>query len=94
MIYFNIGYTFTALTNAQVCVDGGVSGRARQVLVLPVGNVLVGAGIAVFLGQTKVNYIHEVALLAEPHQEVVRLNVTVDEVFAVDVFYASDLKKN
>lgn len=55
------------LTDSKVCVDGGVACRASQVLVLPVGDVLVRAGIAVLLGQAKVNDVHQVTLLAEAH---------------------------
>lgn len=47
----------TALLNAQVCVDAGIASRACQVLVLPVGNVLVRLGVAVPLRKSKVNEI-------------------------------------
>ena len=73
------------LLHAHVRVDGGVAGRACQVLVLAVGDVLVGARVAVLLGQAEVDYVHEVALLGQAHQEVVRLDVAVDEVLRVDV---------
>ena len=43
------------------------------------------ATVAVFLRQAEVNDVHEVALLAQPHQEVVRLHVAMDEVLAVNV---------
>lgn len=75
-----------------MCVYGGVAGRASQVLVLTVGDVLVCAGVAVFFGQAKVDYVHQVALLAKPHQEVVRLHISVDEVLGVDVLDAADLE--
>jgi hypothetical protein len=45
------------LLDAQVCVDGCVARCARQVLVLPVRDVDVGLGVAVLLGQTKVNHV-------------------------------------
>lgn len=80
------------LTDTQMCVYGGVAGRAGQVLVLTVGDVLVCAGVAVFFGQAKVDYVHQVALLAEPHQKVVRLHISVDEVLGVDVLDAADLE--
>ena len=80
-----------ALTNAQVGVDGGVAGSASQVLVFPVGDVLVGAGVPVLLGQAEVNDVHQVALLPQPHEEVVGLDVPVDEVLGVDVLNAADL---
>lgn len=43
------------LTDSQVGVDRGVTGRAGQVLVFPVRDVLVGPGVSVFLGQAKIN---------------------------------------
>lgn len=55
------------LTNSKMCVDGGVAGCASQVLVLPVRDVLVCAGVAVLFGQAKVDDVHQVALLAKPH---------------------------
>lgn len=78
-------------TDAQVGVDGGVAGGAGEVLVLAVGNVLVGAGVAVLLGQAEVDDVDQVALLAQAHQEVVGLHVSVDEVLGVDVLDAADL---
>ena len=81
------------LTNAQVGVDGGVAGGASEVLILAVGDVLVRSGVAVFLGQAKVDDVDQVALLAKSHQEVVRLHVSVDEVLQVDVFNPTDLEQ-
>ena len=74
-----------------MCVDAGVPGGARQVLVFSVRDVLVRARVTVFLRESKVNHVHEVPLLAETHQEVVGFHVAVDEVLRVDVFYAADL---
>ena len=79
------------LTDAQMGVDGGIAGSASQVLVFPVGDVLVGAGVPVFLGQAKVDDVHQVALLPQPHEEVVGLDVAVYEVLGVDVLDAADL---
>lgn len=44
-----------ALLDAQVGVDGGVARRPCQVLVLSVGDVDVGLGVPVLLGQPKVD---------------------------------------
>lgn len=68
------------LTDAQVSVYGGVAGGAGQVLVLTVGDVLVCAGVAVLLGQAKVNNVDQVPLFAQAHEEVVWLHVSVNEV--------------
>lgn len=73
-------------------VDGGVARRASQVLVLSVRDVLVCAGIAVLFGQAKVNDVHQVTLLAKPHQEVVRLDIPMDEILGVDVLNTANLK--
>lgn len=81
------------LTDSKVSVDGGIACRARQVLVLPVRNVLVCSGVAVLLGQSKVNDVHQVTLLTKPHQEVVRLDISMDKILGVDVLNATYLKK-
>lgn len=54
--------------------------------------MLVCARVAVFFGQAEVDDVDQVALLAQPHQEVVWLHVPVDEVFRVDVFDAAYLE--
>lgn len=50
-----------------MCVYGGVTCCAGQVLVLSVRDMLVCAGITVLFGQAKVNNVHQVTLLAKPH---------------------------
>lgn len=75
-----------------MCVDRGVACCASQVLVLPIRNVLVRAGVSVLLGQAKVNDVDQVALLAKAHEEVVGLDVTMDEVLGVDVLDAANLR--
>ena len=72
-------------------VDAGVSGRASERLVLPVRDVLVGASVAILLGQPKVNDVDQIPLLPQAHQEVVRLHVTVDEVLGVNVLQSTYL---
>ena len=77
-----------------MCVDGGVPRRAGKVLLVPVRYMYVSLGVAVLLGQPKVDDVDEVALLAEAHQEVVGLDVSVDEVLGVNVLHPTDLKAN
>ena len=48
-----------------MCVDGRVSRGSREILVLSVRDVLVAAGVAVLLGQTKVDDVDQVALLPQ-----------------------------
>ena len=71
-------------------VDGGITGCAGQVLVLPVRDVEVGLRVTVLLGQTKIDDIDLVAALADAHEEVVGLDITVDEGLGVDVLDAGD----
>lgn len=81
------------LTNSQMCVDRCVACCARQVLVLPVRDVLVCAGITVLFSQAKVYDVNQVSLLAKPHQEVVRLHIPMDEILGVDVLNTTNLKR-
>jgi len=73
--------------------NGSVSSRSSQILVFPVENVLMGATITVLLGQAKVDDIHQIAFFAQPHQEVVRLDVPVDEVPRVNKIYSTNLQR-
>lgn len=71
-------------------VDGGIASSSGQVLILPIRNVEVGLGVTVFLGQTKIDDIDLVASLANAHEEIVGLDITVNEGFGVDVLNAGD----
>ena len=71
-------------------VDGSIASRAGQVLVLAVGNVEVRLRVPILLGQTKVDNVDLIPSLANAHQEVVRLDITMDEGLGVDVFDAGD----
>jgi len=73
-----------------VGVDGGVAGGTSQVLVLSVRDVEVGLGVPVLLGETEVDHVDLVAPLADAHEEVVGLDVTVNEALGVDVLDAAD----
>jgi hypothetical protein len=53
--------------------------------------VLVCSSVSVLLGQAKVNDVNQVALFAEPHQEVVGFDVAVDEVPRVNKIYTTNL---
>lgn len=69
-------------------VDGGITSGTRQVLVLSVWDVEVRLRVTVFLRQTKVDDIDLVTTLADAHQEIVRLDITVNERLGVDVLDA------
>ena len=77
-------------TDTQVGVDAGIAGGTSQVLVLSVWDVEVRLGSAVLLGETKIDHINLVAALADAHEEVVRLDITVDERLGMDVLNAGD----
>ena len=66
-------------------IDGCITGSPRQILVLTVWNVEVSLRVAVFLCQSEVDDIDLISTLSNPHQEVVRLDITMDEGFGVDV---------
>jgi hypothetical protein len=72
-------------------VNRCIASCPREVLVLSVGDVEVCLGIAVLLCETKVDDIDLVPALADTHQEVVGLDITVDEVTRMDVLNAGNL---
>jgi hypothetical protein len=80
-----------SLLHSQMGVDGRISGSSGQVLVLAIGDMKMGLGIPVLLRKTKVNDIDLVAALADTHEEIVRLDVTMDEIAGMDVFDTRDL---
>ena len=63
-----------------MCVDGGIAGGSRQVFAIAVRDVLTSLRVTEALGEAKVNNINVVLLLADADQEVVRLDITVQEV--------------
>lgn len=67
-------------------VDTRITSSASQVLVLTVRNVEMRLRVTVFLGQPKINHIYLIPTLANAHQEVVRLDITMDKGLGVDVF--------
>jgi len=78
------------LLDAQVGVDTRVARSPRQCLIFSVGNVLVGLGVAVLLGQSVVNDVHMVPLLASSHQEIVRLDVAMQKILGVEILDTRD----
>lgn len=71
-------------------VDAGITGGTSQVLVLSVRDVEVRLGITVLLGQTKIDNVDLIAALANTHEEVIGLDITVDKGLGVDVLDAGD----
>lgn len=81
------------LLNAEMCVDGSVTSSASQVLVLSVRDVQMSFGVSILLGQTKINDIDLVASFADAHEEVVRLDISVDKVSRVNVLDSRNLRR-
>jgi len=76
----------TRLLASQMRVDTHVSSGSGERLALSVGNVLLGLGIAVLLGHSKVYNVDDIGALGAgaADQEVVGLDIAVDEVLLVD----------
>ena len=72
-------------TDAQVGVDGSITSGTSQVLVLSVGDVKVSLWVSELFRETKINHVNLISTLADAHEEVVWLDVTVNEVARVDV---------
>jgi hypothetical protein len=49
-----------------------------------------GLGIPILFAEAKVDDVHHVQFLSNAHQEVVRLDVAVQEVFRVHVLYPAE----
>ena len=80
----------TRLLHAKVRVDTSITSGTGQVLVLSVGNVEMGLGITILLGQTKVDDVDLIASLANAHQEVIRFDITMDERLGMDILDAGN----
>ena len=79
-----------ALLDANVRVDRGITSGSGQVLVLAVGDVLVGAGIAVLLGKAEIDDVDDRLTLPETNKEIIGLNVAMDEGLGMDVFQPAE----
>ena len=67
-------------------VNGRISSRSCQILAVSVGDVLPSSRVPVPLSQTKVNDVNMMLFLPNSNQEIVRFDVSVDEMTRVDVF--------
>lgn len=67
-------------------IDGHVAGSAGQRLPFSVGNMLLGLGIAVLFGHSKINDVNDIGSLGArtTDEEVVGLDVAIDEILFVD----------
>ena len=73
------------LLNTQMDVDVSVMSSSSQVFVLPVQDMKVHLWVPEFLCKTEINDIDLIAMFANAHEEVVGLDVSVNEVFGVNV---------
>jgi hypothetical protein len=71
-------------------VNRSITGSTGQVLVLSVWDVEMGLGVTVLLGQTEIDNVDLVTTLSDAHEEVVRLDITVDEGLGMDVLDTRD----
>ena len=80
----------TALFATQMGVDGHVTGCSAEGLALTVGNVLLRLWVTVLLGHAEVDDVNNVGGLGSgtTDEEVVRLDVTVNQVLLVNGLYA------
>jgi len=66
-----------------VGVDRSIPRSAREVLVLLLGDVLLGLGVPLTFGQSEVHDVDRVLVLGESDQEIVGFDVPIDEVVCV-----------
>ena len=67
----------SGLLNTHVCVQTCITRRPCQLLIVFVANVTTSAGVLISLGQTKVNDVDYVLVVALAYQEIVGLDVSV-----------------
>lgn len=73
-----------------MCVDTSVPGRARERLVVLIGNVFSRLWVSVALGESIVDDVDDILLLAMANEKVVWLHVPVDEVVIVEELQSLD----
>ena len=72
----------------------GIPGRAGQVLSVAIWDMLAGFGVSEALGESEVNHVYVVLLLADSDQEVVWLDVSVQEMPRMHKLNSLKLKQN
>ena len=71
----------------------GIPGRAGQVLSVAIWDMLAGFGISEALGESEVNHVYVVLLFANSDKEVVRFDVSVQEMSRMDKLNSLKLKQ-
>jgi len=81
----------STLLNTEMCVDGGVSGSTRKILVLTVRDMLMSFAISIFLGKTKIDNVDNIGFFSETEKEVIGLDISMDVVSTVNEFDSGNL---
>lgn len=71
-------------------VETSVTSCASKVAILTIRNVLLRARVSVFLGQTVIDQMNDIGVLAKSHQEIVWLYVSMNIVLPMDLLNALD----
>lgn len=82
---------WNVVTYSEMSVNAGISGGPCEILVFSVWNMLMSSCISILFGKSKVYNIHKISFLSQSHEKVIRLHISMDEVFGVYVFYPTDL---
>ena len=78
------------MLDPEMGVPARIPGRAREVQVRPVGDVLLGLRSPVLLRQAEVDDVNLVRLLPELDEEVFRLDLSANEVLRMHVLHPVD----
>ncbi len=74
------------LTHTQMTVDAGKSCRANQVWVPGASGMSVHLGNIGFCGEAQICHINLIPMLPHTHQEILRLDVSMDDTLGMNVF--------
>ena len=85
-----LGFEHARRTDTDMGIDAGVSGCPCEVLVFTVGNMLMSPRIAVPLRKPEVDNVNDIRSFRKAYEKVIRLDVSVDKVFVVDILDPSD----
>ncbi len=71
-------------------VDTSIASGTGKILIFTIRDVKVRLRVSVLLSETEIDDIDLVATFPDPHQEIIRFDVTMDEGLGVNVFDAGD----
>lgn len=67
-------------------IDTSIAWGTRQILILSIGYMCIGAWITESLSQAEIDHVDLIASFAHTHQKIVWFDITMNESFAVNVF--------